>query len=123
MKTILHLVRVDYYNALPPGKPYLSQGFEREGFIHCTAGKEVLLRVANAIYREMPGDFVVLVVDETQVTAPVRYEAPVHNSRGPDTILFPHIYGPIDREAIVDVVPVRRRPDGQFVGFERPLGE
>jgi hypothetical protein len=37
--------------------------------------------------------------------------------------LFPHIYGPINRDAIIDVVEVHRESDGAFAGFARPLDE
>jgi uncharacterized protein (DUF952 family) len=30
---------------------------------------------------------------------------------------FPHIYGPIDRKAIVEVRPMQRTDDGTFVGW------
>ena len=34
-----------------------------------------------------------------------------------DTWGVPHIYGPIDRAAIVEERPVRRAPDGEFLGW------
>ena len=88
---------------------------------------------------------IVLVIDERQVAAPVKYEPPPQTAgegRPPQTageggwqaapvggreadhagsILFPHIYGPINREAIVGVVAARRGPDGEFLGFEGAL--
>jgi len=51
-------------------------------------------------------------IDERKVTSPVKYE----NSGG---ILFPHIYGALNRDAIVRVVAVGRREDGTFL----PIGE
>ena len=41
------------------------------------------------------------------ISAVVRYE----DARG----IYPHIYGPLDREAIVAVLPARRLPRGAFV--------
>ena len=41
------------------------------------------------------------------ITAPLSQFAPV----------FPHIYGPIDRAAVVAVRPARRAEDGTFVGW------
>ncbi len=74
--------------------------------------------VANNVYRNQPGDFVVLEVDTDRVTAPVRFEAPVPPPPAGHPLaghLFPHIYGPIDRDAIVAIKPVTRAPDGAFV--------
>lgn len=110
--TIYHLTPAEYFNSLPADQPYRPREFERDGFIHCTKGEERMLLVADTLYRRVPGDFLALVIDERKVTAPVRYE----NVGG---ILFPHIYGALDREAIARVIAVGRREDGTFL----PIGE
>lgn len=109
---IYHLAPADYYHRLPEDQPYLPREYERDGFIHCTKGEERMLLVADTVYRRVPGEFVLLVMDERKVTAPVKYE----NSGG---ILFPHLYGPLNRDAIVRVVTLGRREDGTFL----PIGE
>jgi len=109
---IYHLTPADYFNNLPADQPYLPREFDRDGFIHCTKGEERLLLVADTVYRRIPGDFLLLVIDERKVTSPVKYE----NVGG---ILFPHIYGPLNRDAIVRVVAMGRRADGTFL----PIGE
>ncbi len=125
MPAILHLVSVDYFRSLPSDVPYLPHGFENDGFIHCTAGSDSLLQVANAFYRHAPGEFCVLVIDEHRVVAPVKYEPPApvagQVANVEEHSLFPHVYGPINRDAIIDVVGVRRDPDGTFTGFDRAL--
>jgi uncharacterized protein (DUF952 family) len=109
---IYHLTPAEYFNSLPADQPYLPREFERDGFIHCTKGEERLLLVADTVYRRVPGDFLALVIDERKVTSPVKYE----NVGG---ILFPHIYGPLNRDAIVRSVTLGRREDGTFL----PIGE
>jgi uncharacterized protein (DUF952 family) len=111
-KIIYHLTPADYYNGLPTDQPYRPREFDRDGFIHCTTGEERLLLVADTLYRRVPGEFLLLMIDERKVTSPVKYE----NSGG---ILFPHIYGALNRDAIVRVVAVGRREDGTFL----PIGE
>lgn len=88
------------------------------GFIHCTRQPEVLLEVANRFYRDRPGDFVVLVIDPARLRAPVRDEPPAHPAPVASlgtTVLFPHIYGPLNREAVVEVRAAERNADGTFV--------
>jgi len=109
---IYHLTPAGYFNSLPTDQPYCPREFDRDGFIHCTKDEERMLLVANTVYRRVPGDFMLLVIDERKVTSPVKYE----NVGG---ILFPHIYGPLNREAIVRVVAMGRRDDGAFL----PIGE
>ena len=113
-EVILHLTPAAYYHSLPAEAAYLPQDFERDGFIHCTAEPEVLLEVANAFYRQVPGEMLVLVIDPARVQAQVRFEAAVH-PRGPDDRLFPHIYGPLNRDAIVSVHPTQRADDGAYL--------
>ena len=109
---IYHLTPADYFSRLPADQPYRPREFDREGFIHCTKGEERLLLVADTIYRRVPGDFLLLVIDERRVTSPVKHE----NVGG---ILFPHIYGALNRDAIVRSVTMGRRADGTFL----PIGE
>ncbi len=114
---ILHLVPADEYLGLLPGQPYLPSAYDKDGFIHCTKEPEVMLQIANRFYKDLAGEVWVLVIDADKVTAPVRWEAPAHpdgSPAQPGERLFPHIYGPLNRDAIVDVHPAQRDPDGNF---------
>jgi len=83
------------------------QTLEEVGFIHCSYVFQVL-QVANAFYRGERG-LVVLVVDPDKLTAPLQVEPP-----GSDSDSFPHIYGPLNMEAVVEVLPFEPNPDGTF---------
>ncbi len=113
---VLHLMRRDDFEAragqatvvdCPPG-----------GFIHCTATAEVLRQVANAFYRGTPGEFVVLEIDTSQLTAEVRWEPPepAPPAGSPmSQVLFPHIYGGLNRSAVTAVRAARRTASGEFL--------
>lgn len=88
---------------------YQPEPFATEGFIHCTDGEANLIDVANRYYRRDPRPHVVLVIDLERVTAPVRYEDPER--------FFPHLYGPLNREAVVAVRAIDRGDDGTFLGL------
>ena len=112
---ILHITsRTDWHAARLRGD-YRAPSLESEGFIHSSTAKQVL-HVANAFYRGKK-DLVLLVIDETLLLPEVKWEAPA----GPPAKgisqrdEFPHIYGPLNREAIVEIRPARRAPDGTFV--------
>ena len=120
MTLIYHLAPAERWRGWPAGQPYLPAEYAADGFIHCTQGDELMLEVANRFYRGAPGEFVLLVIDTERVNAPVRWEPPAHPSgepAAPDAPLFPHIYGPIDRAAVIEVRPARRSPDGTFLGW------
>jgi uncharacterized protein (DUF952 family) len=110
---IYHLAPAARWHAWPSGEGYLPAEYEADGFVHCTAGDDLMLRVANRFYRDAPGDFVLLEIAPARLTSELRWEA-----SGDDLApAFPHVYGPIDRAAIVAVRAVRRAPDGAFLGW------
>ena len=77
------------------------------GFVHCSQRGQIS-GVANARYRGEP-DLILLAIDPARLTAPVRVEG-VHGSAE----FFPHIYGPLNIDAVVDVLQFRPGPDGMF---------
>jgi uncharacterized protein (DUF952 family) len=186
---ILHLVAQVEWDSKQANQAYVPDAFAHDGFIHCTQGDALLLKVANNFYKSTPGEFLVLGIDETKVTAPVKWEAasapaaatlpttavagsvagaaasagatstpveappevkaeygetapspqpspprgegePADNS--PDSlsspkgegdsgaesaVLFPHIYGPLNRDSIMGIRRMLRAANGKFVGF------
>ena len=120
---VLHLMPRDAWQRLRPGEPITNPSLETEGFIHCTDDPGVLLQVANAFYRASPGEFVVLHVAVADLTSACIWEAPadINGSSESFAASFPHIYGPIDREAVVGVEAVLRDANGVFVGYEPGL--
>lgn len=107
MNITYHGTPKTYWESLDPSQPYVPQDFEREGFIHCTDGREAISIVLTLHYREAPGDWLVLYIDKDRITAPVRYDDPAQ--------VFPHIYGPLNRDAIVAVRAIGRGADGTFL--------
>jgi len=92
------------------GVDYLPSTYDADGFIHCTEGAENLIDTANRYYRDDRRAFVALIIDPSKVRAEVRYEDPAR--------IYPHIYGAVNRDAIVRVARVRREADGTFVGVD-----
>ena len=74
---------------------------EEEGFIHASRRDQVQ-GVFDRYYAGLGEDLVLLTIDPARLEAEVRVEAV-----GGDT--YPHVYGPINRSAVIDVVPLSRR--------------
>lgn len=74
---------------------------QEEGFIHCSTRAQVPA-VAAFVYGSdvRPGELVLLVIDPARLDVPLKYEAPE-----PGAEEFPHIYGPLPVDAVVDVEP------------------
>ncbi len=107
---VYHLVPRADFEAQDPSADYLPVAFAREGFIHLTDGADELVAVGNRYYRADPRPFLALRVDLARVRAPVRYEDPRR--------VYPHVYGPLNRDAIVAILDVPRLPDGTFLPIQ-----
>jgi uncharacterized protein (DUF952 family) len=110
MRPTYHLVPADAWAVSDVERPYAAASLAVEGFIHCTDGPAEMVQTANRHYRDVPGDFLVLTVDLDASGSPWRIE----DAGG----IYPHIFGPIERAAIVRVVPAPRDRAGRFLAFE-----
>ncbi len=96
----------DWEKALAYGC-YRAPSLVSEGFIHCSTYDQVV-DTANRLFRDRE-DLVLLVIDTHKLASPLRHEL------APDTDMkFPHIYGPLNLDAINAVVPLPPLADGSF---------
>ena len=110
MRRIYHLVSPSIWNSLGPG-PYRAESLDTETFIHCSNADQVA-RAANRFYADA-AELLVLCIDTDQLTHPLRDEEAGIGER------FPHIYGPINREAVISVQPLQRDASGHWVFHDR----
>lgn len=103
-----HLTPAEVWHRQANTDAYTPEAYPTDGFIHCTDGEANLLDVANRYYRADPRDYLVLDIDLSKVIAPVRYED--------DNRIYPHIYGPLNPDAVVGIHRVKRDGNGAFVG-------
>jgi uncharacterized protein (DUF952 family) len=95
--TVLHITtRSAWQDARPAGR-YAPPSLAQEGFIHFSEPHQVAA-VANARYAGVD-DLVLLHVSTERLSAPLKYEAA-------DGDHFPHLYGPLNLDAVTDVTPL-----------------
>jgi uncharacterized protein (DUF952 family) len=88
------------------------------GFVHLSAPWQVHLP-ANRLFAGR-ADLAALYIDPTALHAPLRWEPGVPGD--PDSMLFPHLYGPVPVRAVVDCRSYRPGPDGRFPAvIHRPI--
>jgi uncharacterized protein (DUF952 family) len=85
---------------------YRADSLAGEGFIHCSFAEQVA-ETANCFYTAAE-DLLVLHIDPVRLTGTLRIE-PASTGQ-----LYPHVYGPIARAAVVRVQPLQRGPDGRW---------
>jgi uncharacterized protein (DUF952 family) len=105
-RLILHITTAPEWEAARADGAYRAASLDDEGFIHCSLPTQVT-HVADWFYRDVP-DLVLLCVDPNRLTSELRWEPSADAFAGD----FPHVYGPIDVGAVVDVVPWERGEDG-----------
>ncbi|HEV7666081.1 MAG TPA: DUF952 domain-containing protein [Chloroflexota bacterium] len=101
-RTTYHLVPDEEWTATDPSLPYTPAAFGHDGFVHCTDGAADLAATANRFFADFQGDLLVLTLDTARLTSPVRYEDPAR--------IYPHVYGPIERAAIIRLQRMQRDP-------------
>ena len=107
MSTILHITkRLEWENAQKMGC-YEAESLRTQGFIHCSTTDQII-EVANFLFRGQP-DLVLLYIDTDKLISQVRYEN-LENGK----TLFPHIYGPLNLEAVIKARDFQPRCDGTF---------
>jgi uncharacterized protein (TIGR00299 family) protein len=100
---LVHLVERGRWEAVE--EVYTPESLGSEGFVHFSTVDSVL---GVAAYNHADAeDPVLLVVDPAELDAEVRYEETPSGA-------FPHVYGPVEREAVVDVLTFPRE-EGRYV--------
>ncbi|NLE79533.1 MAG: DUF952 domain-containing protein [Rhodococcus sp.] len=84
--------------------------FAAEGFVHLSAPSQVHLP-ANRLFAGRT-DLVLLRLDPDRLGSPVRWEAGVPDD--PDSMRFPHLYGPLPVDAVTAVLEYRPDESGRF---------
>jgi uncharacterized protein (DUF952 family) len=84
---------------------YQSETLASEGFMHCSTSKQVE-RVASVFFNGQK-NLVILCIDPSKVQAEIRYEPAAGDN-------YPHIYGPLNLEAVGEVLDLPSKVDGSF---------
>lgn len=94
---------------------YRAESLETEGFIHCSTDSQVL-PVAETFYKGQSG-LLLLVIEPSLLTSELKWEPPSGGTPPAGVLdgdLFPHVYGPINLDAVVRVVDLEANSDGKY---------
>lgn len=112
---IYHITSRSAWNEARQQGEYRAESLETEGFIHCSAVTQVLPVVEK--YYLGAQDLLLLVIDPVELSSELKWEPPSGGSPPPgvpEGDLFPHIYGPINLEAVVKTADLTSNPDGHY---------
>ena len=117
MTELLHIADAREWEAAKRSGSYQPESLRSEGFIHLSQPEQLHLP-ANAIYSGTP-DLVLLWIDPTRLTAEIRNEPPHPQAM----TTFPHLYGPLDTDAVVAEAPLAPWKRGEFQLPPRPIAD
>ena len=107
MNTILHITHKQEWEKAKDFGTYRSNTLESEGFIHCSTIAQVI-GSANRFFKDRK-DLVILKIDVDRVIPEIRYEGAAEDN------LFPHIYGELNIDAVIQSIDLESDADGSFV--------
>lgn len=92
---IYHIATSEDWNLHHLSAIYVPAGYATEGFIHCSTHEQV----PGVLQRYYAGvnDLILLHIDETKLSAELKFEEATNKE------LFPHVFGPINKNAIVKI--------------------
>lgn len=90
-------------------QPMVGPSPDDGGYIHANTPEQII-PMLNRHYTDYD-DILILLVDLDKVTSEVAFEA----SSGPTPGLFPHIYGPLNIDAVYDTLLPNKDESGSFI--------
>ena len=114
---IAHITTQPDWRAAQTQGEYRAASLETQGFIHCSTPEQVL-RVANAFYRDA-SNLVLLWIAPERVQAEIKWEPPDMSDPHAGE-LFPHIYGPLNVDAVTGASDFSPWADGSFRELPSP---
>ena len=89
-------------------KTFGKKDLKKFGFIHCST-IEYFWRVAPN-FRDVKETLVLICIDENKLTSEIKYEDSDNCGR-----YYPHIYGEINIDSVVQVLPFLRDDNGDYI--------
>ena len=108
---IYHITTPAAWNKARQDDHYLPEGFKQEGFIHCSK-MEQIVGVGERYYAGQTG-LLILGINPDKLRSKLVFE----NLIGGDD-LFPHIYGPLNLDAVESTAEFGQNASG---GFDFPV--
>lgn len=104
---IYHIVTESDFCSQLESRVYTPLALSGDGFVHCSLEASVL-PVANDYFANVSGRLLLLEMDPGRLSSETRYDAPAPLAAGASSHLtsgsvFPHVYGPINTDAITRV--------------------
>ena len=106
MNVIFHITKHKQWEQAKLAGVYRGDTLDSEGFIHCSTPQQVV-KVANDLFHAQKR-LALLCIETDKVRAEIRYEGLEGEEH------YPHIYGPLNVDAVIKVLNFEPGEDGKF---------
>lgn len=106
-RILLHITTPTAWDEARHAGDYRTESLGGEGFIHLSTPDQVLVP-ANTFYGGRR-DLILLLIDADRLTEPVVFEDSYRSGTE-----FPHLYGPLNLDAVAQVIDFPLSEDGRF---------
>jgi uncharacterized protein (DUF952 family) len=106
IQSIFHITQRQQWEAAQRQSIYRCDSLDTEGFIHCSTLAQVV-RVANSFYRGQSG-LMLLEIASDRLRSKLQYDV-IETGEA-----FPHLYGPLNIDAVIQVLDFAPQADGSF---------
>ena len=104
---IFHITTKEYLEEHRVNNKYEPESLDTEGFIHCSSGHQVE-DTANRAFSDKE-QILLLIIDVTALSTEIKYDLDEKTGEK-----YPHIYGPLNTDAIIDKFNIFAEQDGKF---------
>lgn len=105
---ILHCMTVQNWEKRKSKRFWGEENIAVDGFIHCSS-IEYFWRITEN-FSSVNEPLLLVCIDKTKLTAELKYEDGDNCGR-----YYPHVYGPINNDAVICVLPYLRDKNGNYV--------
>lgn len=104
---LFHITTKENWKRDKTDRNYKPESLETKGFIPCSDGNQ-LEETANRLFSDK-NKILLLVIDVSTLGENVKYEEDEEVGEK-----FPHLYGPLNANAVIDEIEISAEKDGQF---------
>jgi uncharacterized protein (DUF952 family) len=115
---LVHLCSNDDWRLAQERGEHCPESLDANGFVHLSTPEQVHLP-ANRLYAGRT-DLVLLRIDPALLTSEVKWEPGV--ATDPESMVFPHLYGPLPAPAVISITSYRPDADGRFAPLTDETG-
>lgn len=115
---IVHITTKEDWKRAQSNRKYIASSLDNEGFIHCSTVRQAV-DTANLFFKGQK-ELILLCIDENRLKTELKYEDPTSGKKHDTNVgkLFPHVYGPINLDAVKKVVEF---PSNEYGYFTLPI--